>query len=176
MKRHPLLLRILCLSEALIFVRCDWVIHLSQSLALRERQQEIVGATAAVERAKGVKERAQALATRGRAYSEKARYGRAFKLLAPDEYHRLIALALTDHNEAVSLDGENADILYARGYSHHDRASLDLQEKKDASVALEAAAADFARAVELNATNAQAWDMLGITHQSMGRLDLAIED
>ena len=69
-------------------------------------------------------------AQRGSAYSEKARYCRAFKLISADEYGRLFGLAVKDHDQAIVLDPGSAEAYFSRGQTYYDRAALE--DPKDA--------------------------------------------
>src|SRR5712692_5152010 len=62
------------------------------------------------------------------AYSEKARYSRAFKLISAGEYDRLFGLAVKDHDQAVALDPVSAEAYYSRGQTYYDRAALEVVE------------------------------------------------
>lgn len=149
--------------------------RISQSLSLRERDRDIAEASKRLEKAGDAKTRAAALSQRGRAYSEKARYSRAFHLIAANEYDRLFTLALRDHDQAIALEPERADFYFARGHAHFDHASLDQQQGSEGKPHYDAAAADFSKAVEKNSRHSEAWDMLGLVYQSTGDFDRAIE-
>ena len=71
---------------------------MSQYLYLRGCERDIKHATRAIEAARDDAQRAAGYAQRGRAYSEKARYSRSFKLIPADEYGRLFGLAVRDHD------------------------------------------------------------------------------
>jgi tetratricopeptide (TPR) repeat protein len=111
---------------------------------------------------------------RGSAYSEKARYCRAFKLIPADEYARLFDLAVKDHDQAIALGPGSAEAYFSRGHTYYDRASLE--DSKDAKTWFDPAAADFQKAVERDGRHYLALDMLGLVHMSTGELDMAIGD
>ncbi|HXY41045.1 MAG TPA: hypothetical protein VEQ10_15340, partial [Vicinamibacteria bacterium] len=77
--------------------------------------RDIAEATKAITTARDDAARAQACTARGRAYSEKARYSRSFKLITTTEYARLFELAVADHDQAVSLSPGVAAPYLARG-------------------------------------------------------------
>ena len=113
--------------------------------------------------------RAAGYARPGRAYSEKARYSRAFKLIPADEYGRLFSLAVKDHDKAVALDPASAEAYFSRGQTYYDRAALE--ESKDAKPWFDPAAADFKKAVERDGRDYMAWDMLGLVSRHLSAKD-----
>ncbi len=154
-----------------------------QSWYLSGYERDIGNATRAIEAARDDAQRAAAYSKRGSAYSEKARYSRAFKLISTDEYNRLFGLAIQDHDQAIALDPANAEVYLNRGQAYYDRAVLEtvVDGKLVASAAVqknwfEPAAADFKKATERNGRLEQAWDMLGLTHETTGELDQAINE
>ena len=64
-------------------------------------ERDISSSTRAIESARDNIQRAAAYRERGSAYSEKARYSRAFQLVSPEEYERLFGLAIKDHERAI---------------------------------------------------------------------------
>ncbi len=102
--------RVLCASAALLIGGCG---QMAQSLYLASYNRDIRNAAHEIETARDDPHRAEAYAKRGSAYSEKARYSRAFKLISPDEYNRLFGLAIKDHNQAVALDPASAEALHS---------------------------------------------------------------
>src|ERR1035438_2485305 len=74
-----------------------------QSWYLAGYERDISSATRAIDTARDEAPSAGAHTQRGGAYSQKARYRRAFKLIPPDEYARLFDLAIKDHDEAIAL-------------------------------------------------------------------------
>jgi len=136
--------------------------------------RDIGSSTRAIETARDDAGRAAGYAQRGRAYSEKARYCRAFKLISADEYGRLFDLAVKDHDQAVALDPGSAEAYFTRGQTYYDRAALE--DGKDARQWFDPAAADFQKAVERDGRHYLAWDMLGLVHEATGELDKAIGD
>jgi tetratricopeptide (TPR) repeat protein len=122
--------------------------EMGPAMFLGARDREISGSTQTIQSARNDVERAKAYSTRGAAYSEKARYSRAFKLIPADEYERLFDLAVKDHDEAVRLDPESAEIYLNRGQAYYDRGALDLLDKKDGKPWFDLAAANFEKATE----------------------------
>lgn len=131
---------------------------------------------AAIEAAKDDAQRAAAYADRGDIYEEKARYLRIMKLIPNNEYEGLFQLAIQDHNQAIALDLENADLYYRRGNVYYDHASLDMIYNPKPSAYLIPARADFSKALEKNPKHAMALDMLGLTDSSLGDWSAAIDD
>ena len=136
--------------------------------------RDIRNSTRAIEAAQDDAQRAAAYAQRGSAYSEKARYCRAFKLISAEEYGRLFGLAVKDHEQAVALAPGSAEVYYSRGRTYYDRAALE--NSKDAKPWFDFAAANFKSAVERDGRHYMAWDMLGLVHSSTGEWDMAISD
>src|SRR3974377_2000156 len=87
------------LSSSLLLGGCSWMVQISQNMHLRGYDADIRNGTQAIETARNDAERAKAYSKRGSAYSEKARYSRAFKLIPDNEYERLFALAMKDHDQ-----------------------------------------------------------------------------
>jgi tetratricopeptide (TPR) repeat protein len=150
---------------------------------LASYERDINGATRAIETARDDVQRAAAYSKRGSAYSEKARYSRAFKLISTDEYKHLFGLAIQDHDHAIALQPTNAAAYLSRGQAYYDRAVLEtvVDGKLVATAAeqktwFEPAVADFKKATERNGRLDQAWDMLGLTHETTGELDQAISE
>src|ERR1700681_4613783 len=71
------------------------------SFYLASYERDIHSCARAIESARDDAHRAAAYTKRGSAYSEKARYSRAFKLIPPDEYDRLFGLAVKDHDREI---------------------------------------------------------------------------
>jgi tetratricopeptide (TPR) repeat protein len=138
--------------------------------------RDISNATQAIETAHDDVQRAKGYSKRGSAYSEKARYSRVSKLIAEDEYERLFKLAMNDHGQAVALDRGSAEVYLNRGQAYYDRATLDLQDGKDAKRWFGWAAADFETAIQKDARDYLALDRLGLVHQQNGEPEKAIED
>jgi len=150
--------------------------EMGPAMFLGAREREINDSTQAVQSARNDVERAKAYSTRGVAYSEKARYSREFKLIPNDEYQRLFDLAVKDHDEAVRLNPDNAEMYFNRGQAYYDRGSLDLMDKKDGKPWVDLAAANFEKATEKDPKNDLAFDRLGLTHEENGESDKAIRD
>src|SRR5579862_8533416 len=153
------------------------------SYFLASYERDISSSTRAIETARDDADRAAAYTKRGSAYSEKARYSRAFKLISPDEYARLFGLAIKDHNQAIALDPASAEAYYWRGQTYYERAVLEvvvngLLVGTDAGrkAWFAPAVADFKKAIERDGRHAQAWDMLGLSHETTGELDEAVGD
>lgn len=89
--------------------------EMGPAMFLGARDREIGESTQAVQSARTDAGRAKAYSTRGVAYSEKARYSREFKLIPADEYERLFDLAVKDHDEAVRLNPDSAEMYFNRG-------------------------------------------------------------
>jgi hypothetical protein len=148
---------------------------------LGARDREISDSTQAIQSAREDVERAKAYSTRGAAYSEKARYSREFKLIQADEYERLFALALKDHDAAIRLNSDSAEVYFNRAQANYDRGTWDLVgqdsiDPKDGKPWLDRAAADFEKATEKNPTDDLALDRLGLTHEQNGEMEKAIRD
>jgi tetratricopeptide (TPR) repeat protein len=163
-----------CVSVVLLFAGCS-------QMELYER--DISSSTRAIESARDDAHRATAYSRRGSAYSEKARYSRAFKLVPAEEYERLLNLAIKDHEQAIALDPTSADAYYNRGRTYYDRAVLETVVNgslvgTDASrkTWFAPAVADFRKAIEKDRKHYEAWDMLGLSHETTGELDQAIND
>lgn len=157
--------------------------QMSQSLYLASYDRDISSSTQAIETACNDAQRAAAYTKRGSAYSEKARYSRAFKLISPDEYARLFGLAIKDHDQAIALDPAGAEPYYGRGQTYYDRAGLEVVVNgmlvgNDASrkVWFDPAIADFKEATERDSRHYLAWDRLGLIHETIGELDQAISE
>jgi tetratricopeptide (TPR) repeat protein len=150
--------------------------EMGPAMFLGARDREISESTQAIQSARNDVERGKAYSTRGAAYSEKARYSRAFKLIPADEYERLFDLAVKDHDEAVRLDPDSVEIYLNRGQAYYDRGALDLLDKKDGKPRFDLAAANFEKATEKDPKNDSAFDRLGLTHEENGESDKAIRD
>jgi tetratricopeptide (TPR) repeat protein len=149
---------------------------------LSSYDHDISSSTKAIESARDNVHRAEAYAKRGSAYSEKARYSRAFKLISADEYDRLFGLAIKDHDQAIALD-PSAEAYYTRGVTYYDRA--DMQAVVDGQLVgsdaerkawFDPATADFKKAIERDGRLYLAWDRLGLIHETTRELDQAISD
>jgi tetratricopeptide (TPR) repeat protein len=166
-----------CASVLLVLGGC-------QSTFLSDTERDIQNSTRAIETARDDSQRAAAFLRRARAYSEKARYSRAFKLISADEYGRLFGLAIQDHNQAIALDPANAEVYFGRGQTYYDRANLEtvvdgvlvVTDPAARKAWFDPAVADFKKAVERNSRHEQAWDMLGLTHETIGEFDQAISE
>jgi tetratricopeptide (TPR) repeat protein len=149
---------------------------------LSSYDREISSATKDIETARDNAHRAEGYAKRGSAYSEKARYSKAFKLISPDEYDHLFSLAIEDHDQAIALD-PSAEAYYTRGVTYYDRANLQavvngdlMGSEADRKAWFDPATADFKKATEKDAPLYLAWDRLGLIHETTGELDEAISD
>ena len=159
----------LCASVVLLLGGC---VRMAQSLYLSGCDRDIRNSTRAIETARDDSQRAAGYSQRGQAYSEKARYSRAFKLIPADEYGRLFDLAIKDHDQAIALEPGSADAYFSRGQTYYDRAALE--DSEDAKPWFDRAAADFKKAVERDGRHYMALDLLGLVHVSTGELDMAI--
>jgi tetratricopeptide (TPR) repeat protein len=149
---------------------CD---RIYRSLYLSGYDRDIKESTRAIETARDDARRAAGYTQRGRAYSEKARYCRTFKLIPAGEYDRLFGLAVKDHDHAVALNPGSAEAHFSRGQTHYDRAALEAGEDAR-KLWFDPAAADFKKAIERDGRHYMAWDMLGLVHEQTGELDKAI--
>jgi tetratricopeptide (TPR) repeat protein len=148
---------------------------------LSDRDSDIKEATQAIETARDDGQRAKAYSSRGTAYSEKARFSRISKLIPNEEYERLFDLAIKDHNQAVALDPNNAEMYFNRAQTNYDRGTLDLVENKEPWLVdpttkswLDAAASDFEKAAENDPKNSLTLDRLGLTYEQAGEEDKAV--
>ena len=153
------------------------------SVYLGRADRDIEDSTRAIETARDDAQRAAAYSKRGSAYSEKARYSRAFKLISTDEYNRLFGLALQDHDQAIALDPASAEAYLNRGQAYYDRAVLEtvvdgrlVADAATQKAWFDPAAADFKKATERDGRLERAWDMLGLTHETTGELDQALSE
>ena len=180
MKASLKIAALLCASVLLFLAGCDRV---ARSWYLSSYDRDISSSTHAIETARDNAHRAEAFAKRGSAYSEKARYSRAFKLISGDEYDRLFGLAVKDHDQAIALDPASAEAYYTRGVTYYDRANLEavvdgrlVGSEADRKAWFDPAIADFKKAIERDAHLYLAWDRLGLLHETTGELDQAIND
>jgi tetratricopeptide (TPR) repeat protein len=171
---------LLCASVLLFLAGWN---RMARSWYLSSYDRDISSSAKAIETARDNAHRAAAYAKRGSAYSEKARYSRAFKLISADEYNRLFGLAIKDHDQAVALDPASAEAYYSRGVTYYDRAALEtvvdgVLVGSDAArkAWFDPATADFKRAIERDGRLYLAWDRLGLIHETTGELDQAISD
>ena len=181
MKASSKIAGLLCASVLLILAGC---VRMAQSWYLASYERDISSSTRAIETARDDAHRAAAYTKRGSAYSEKARYSRAFKLISAEEYDRLFGLAIQDHDQAIALDPASAEAYFSRGQAYYDRADLEtvvdgMLVGTDAAARkawFDPAVADFKKAVERDGRYDRAWDMLGLTHETIGELDQAISE
>jgi tetratricopeptide (TPR) repeat protein len=153
-----------------------------QSWYLAGYERDISSATRAIETARDDAQRAAAYTKRGAAYSERARYSRAFNLISPAEYARLFDLAVKDHDQAIALDPASAEAYFNRGQAYYDRAVLEVVvngtlvgDKATWNLWFDPAIADFRKATQKDARHELAWDRLGLSHETIGELDQAID-
>ena len=157
---------------------------MSQSGFLTSYERDINSSTEAIATARDDAQLAAAYSKRGSTYSEKARYSRAFKLISSEEYGRLFGLAIQDHDQAIALAPAKAEAYFNRGQAYYDRANLEtvvdgvlvVTDAAARKAWFDPAVADFKKAVELDGRYERAWDMLGLTHETTGELDLAISE
>jgi tetratricopeptide (TPR) repeat protein len=178
--KTSLKMALLCASVLLFLAGCT---RMARSWYLSGYDRDISSSTKAIETARDNAHLAAAYAKRGSAYSEKARYSRAFKLISADEYNRLFGLAVKDDDQAVALDPASAEAYYSRGVTYYDRADLEtvvdgrlVGSETDRKTWFDPAAADFKKAVERDGRFYLAWDRLGLIHETTGELDQAISD
>jgi tetratricopeptide (TPR) repeat protein len=152
------------------------------SFYLASYERDISSSTRAIETARDDAHRAAAYTKRGSAYSEKARYSRAFKLISPDEYARLFGLAIKDHDQAIAVDPASPEAYYGRGVAYYDRAVLEVVvngtlvgNKATWNLWFDPAIADFRRAVGIDPRHSLSWDRLGLSHETIGEFDQAID-
>ena len=153
--------------------------RISQFLYLRSDDAEISKGTKAIESAQNDSERAAAYAQRGSAIGEKARYSRAFKLISHEEHARLLDLAMKDHDHAIALAPNTAEIYYLRGRTYYMQSTLAPMVPEEApftKTRLAAAKTDFSKAIELDPRHVMAYDFRGLTDESTGDWDQAIAD
>lgn len=155
---------------------CGWMIQMTQNAHLRGYDNDIGNATQAIAKASDAAQRAKAYSTRGSAYAEKARYSRGFKLISGAEYERLFDLAMKDHDQAITLDPNDAEAYYNRGKAYWDRGTAEEAEHKDFKASFDRAAADFEISAEKNPQNFMAFDMLGLSREENHEWDEAIKD
>jgi len=166
----------LLLGGLLLLGGCGYVVRVVQNSRLRGLDNDIRKATEGIAKATDRAQRAKAYSTRGSAYAEKARYAQAFKLISTEEYERLFALALQDHDRAVALNPASAEVYYNRGQAYWDRGTGDLADHKDFKPWFDHAAADFENASQKDPRNFMAFDMLGLSREQNGEWDEAIQD
>jgi tetratricopeptide (TPR) repeat protein len=164
----------LLLGGLLLLGGCGWTIGVVQNMRLRSLDADIRKSTKEIEAARDDKARATAYSKRGVAYSEKARYGRAFKIIPAPEYERLFDLAVKDHDQAIALNPGSAEVYFNRGHAYYDRAFLDQVAHSDPKTWFDHASADFEMATEKDAGNFMAFDMLGLATEQNGEWDQAI--
>lgn len=162
-----------CAFVVFLFSGCDRLSHLHQ------QDSKIEKATRAIEAAQTDAERAEAHVARGVALGEKARYSRAFKLVPDDEYARLLAMSLKDHDQAIALGPGVADIFHRRGLTYYMQAAFstfDPANDPRSKGYFESAKASFTRTIELDPRHAGAWEFRGLANEGVGHLDQAIAD
>lgn len=173
MKRPAPTLAIICL---LTLSGCGWG---GPSYWLGQYQARIDEGSRAIETAQDDVGRAAGYTERARGYAERARYSRVFKLVDIREYDRLFEQALQDHEAAVRLEPENAENFLARGLTYYDRAWA-IGQDKFGSPADERywslAVNDFTRAIELDGSREQAFDMRGMSREHLREYESAIND
>ena len=165
--------RLWCAGATVLLAGCEWG---GPTYFLAKYDREIKDSTQAIETARNDAQRAQAHSARASAYSEKARYSRASKLISPEEYGRLFDLAVKDHDRAVELAPGEPGVYLARGLTFYNRAAYDDHPDAITAAAFDAARADFTRTLERDRHNGQAYDMRGLVGIAIGDLDGAIAD
>jgi hypothetical protein len=162
---------LLCAAAALLLAGC---VQMTQSWYVSRCDRDVKKATRDFGAARDDAQRSAALTRRGNAYSERIRYSRAAHIISTADYEQLFALAIKDHDQAVALDPGSAEAYLSRGQTYYDRAALE--KGREAERWFQPAAADFERAVQRDARNASAFDLLGGAHEQMGNFDDAIRD
>src|SRR5580704_9079240 len=170
---------LLCASVLLFLAGYN---RIARVFYLSSYDRDISSATKAIESARDNAGRAEAYAKRGSAYSEKARYSKAFKFFSADDYERLFGLAIKDHDQSIALD-PSAQAYYTRGVTYYDRANLEavvdgrlMGTDADRRAWFAPATADLKVATEKDPRFDMAWDRLGLIHETTGELDEAIAD
>jgi tetratricopeptide (TPR) repeat protein len=145
------------------------------------RNSDIKQSTQAIETARNDAQRAKAFSSRGVAYSEKARYGWITKQIPNEQCERLFDLAIKDHNQAVALNPNNAEVYFNRGQAYYDHGSQDFVYSAEPWIVnpstkawLDAAASDFEKAAEEDPKNDLAFDRLGLAYEEAGEEDNAV--
>jgi tetratricopeptide (TPR) repeat protein len=166
-------------SVLLLLTGCN---RIARVFYLSSYDGDISSATKSIDGAHDNAHRAEAYAKRGSAYSEKARYSKAFKLISADEYDRLFGLAVKDHDQAIALD-PSAEAYYTRGVTYYDRANLEaivdghlMGTEDDRKAWFAPATADFKKATEKDARLYLAWDRLGMIDETTGDFDQAVSN
>ena len=180
MKTTKIAVRIATLASVLLCLAgCN---RIARIFYLSSYDRDISSATKAIESASDNAHRAEAYARRGSAYSEKARYSKAFKFISADDYNALVSLAIKDHDQAIALD-PSAEAYFARGATYYDRANLQavvdgrlMGTDADRKTWFAPATADFRKATEKDPRLFMAWDRLGMIDETTGDLDQEISD
>jgi tetratricopeptide (TPR) repeat protein len=140
------------------------------------RDREVQAATQALAAAPDDAARARAHVARGRAQSEKARYGQVTRTLPDAECERLFAAAVADLDRAVALAPDDISTWMSRGRTSYDRANPLVALTPASRAHLASARNDFAKVLEKDARNAEAYDWRGLTLMREEDLDAAITD
>jgi tetratricopeptide (TPR) repeat protein len=147
-----------------------------QAYWLSKYDSDIKKSTRAIETAKDDTTRAHGYVERARAYSEKARYSRSFKLVSSEEYGRLFDLSMRDHSQAIALAPYDAEVYVGRGCTWYDRAALEKTTDPRTGALFDSARVDFTRAIERDSGSEQAFDMRGLVWLHGSEYDQAIAD
>lgn len=162
----------MCVSGIFLSAGCDRV---ARHYYLSQYDGEIKKATRTIERAQNEAQRATAYADRGDAYAEKAAYLRVFKVVPSAEYDRLFELAIQDHDQAIALEPDNAEMYYHRGSTYFSRA-VDPNNDPKSKAFFAPAKADFSKAIEQNPRHYMAFDVRGMINEQAGEWEQAIAD
>ena len=165
--------RPLCVLVLILSAACG---SMSRSWYLSSNDKDIAKGTKAIETARDDGERALAYDERGRAYSERARYSRAFNLIAADEYDRLFGLAIKDQDQAIAVAPRNSQVYVGRGLTYYNRAALEDLSGPLAKTYFESAESDFTAAIDRDSRNVLALDMRGVIYAARDDQDRAIAD
>src|SRR5262245_48738182 len=109
------------LGGTILFFACGGPVW--QKYVMNRYDRDIRTLSRKIEAVSNDASRARAYSKRAGVYSEKARYGRMFKLVTWDEYLKLFDLAVADHNAALQLSPDESGLFFARGMTYYNRAT-----------------------------------------------------
>ncbi len=151
-----------------------------KSYWLGQYQAQVEKGTALIAKAKTDHERAEGYTQRARGYGEQARYLRAFQQVTLTEYVALFDRAMQDHDAAQKLDPSSAAVYVGRALTAFDRgfpAPPDtLEPEAKARELRQLAAADFSKAIDIEARNEVALDRRGMIREATPDFDGASRD
>jgi tetratricopeptide (TPR) repeat protein len=168
----------------ILFAVCLLTLPLAGCDYLDSCERDIQKFTRAINVAQNDLELAHDYDYRGRAYAEKARYSHFRKVISPEQYSQLFTLAVNDHNKAIELNPQSAEVYFGRGKSYYFRAayveipfgSAEIPADSKANEYFDLAMADFTKATELDAGHYLAFDMKGLIDMANKNYDQAIVD